>query len=364
MKKSTNFDVLWGPGWPTPQELEPYFLGGPGRPSSFEVGSGGMGFSAEGVDGTDHLEEGKGRIDLCLTMVGSPFHGVLFHYRKSGAGRAEVYYSRGDLRRLREWVGTNDGDLNSVGLFVPLERAWKAVKDFIESEGALPGSIAWIADDDVPGYAFLDPATHILYEDPRHYHWERALRPKFTMRWPHQSQGDRPPWQDAVATAGMRKRANVHGVVAPGWPTPRELEPHFFQTPGRSSSLEANGDCLALNVEGAGGTAHLKEWEGRIDIQLTALCNPFRGVLLHYWKFGGGHAEMFYSQGDLRRLQEWVQTRDGELMPVGLFLPFETAWQAVKEYIETDGALPRSIAWFPGEDVPPYAFPRFDPEKR
>jgi hypothetical protein len=363
MKKSTNFDVLWGPGWPTPQELEPYFLGAPGRPSSFEVGSGGMGLSAEGVDGTDHLEEGKGRIDIHLTMVGSPFHGVLFHYWKSGAGRVEVYYSRGDLRRLREWVGTNDGDLNSVGLFIPLEMAWQAVKDFIERDGALPQSIAWIADNDVPAYAFVDPGTRILYDDPRHYQWERGRRPKFTVRWPHQPQGDRGPRQDA-AVGTTRKRANIFGVVTRGWPTPKNLEPHFFRTAAHPSSFEANGDCLALNVEGAGGTAHLKEGEGRIDIQLTMLCNPFRGVLLHYWKFGGGHAEMFYSRGDLRRLEEWVQTRDGELMPVGLFLPFETAWQAVKEYIETDGALPRSIAWFPGEDVPPYAFPRFDPEKR
>ena len=363
MRKSSNFYELFGTGWPTPQELEPYFLGSPERPSSFQSESYIAGFNAEGIDGTDHLEQGKGRIDLCLNIVGNAFHGVYFQYRKFGGGRSEVYYSKGDLRRLREWVVTQDGDMMSVGLFVPLESAWQAVKDFIESDGALPQSIAWIAGRDVPPYAFLDPATRILYDDPRHYQWERALRPKFTIRWPHQ--GDLSPWQDAVATVGrMRKRANIDGVVGPGWPTPRDLEPHFFQTPGRSSSFEANGDCLALNVEGAGGTAHLKEGEGRIDIQLTMLWNPFRGVLLHYWKFGGGHAEMFYSQGDLRRLQEWVQTRDGELMPVGLFLPFETAWQAVIEYIETDGALPRSIAWFPGEDVPPYAFPRFDPEQR
>jgi hypothetical protein len=316
-------------------------------------------------DGTDHLEQGKGRIDLRLNIVGNAFNGVYFQYRKFGGGRGEVFYSKGDLRRLREWVVTQDGDMMPVGLFVPLEMAWQAVKDFIESDGALPRGIDWIADDDVPAYAFLDPGTHILYDVPRHYQWERALRPKFTMRWPHQSQGDRSPWQDAAAAVGrMRKRANIHGVVGPGWPTPRELEPDFFRARERPSSFAANDDCMALNIEGADGTAHLKEGEGRIDIQLTMLCHPFRGALLHYWKFGGGHAEMFYSQGDLRRLQEWVQTRDGELMPVGLFLPFETAWQAVKEYIDTDGALPRSIVWFPGEAVPPYAFPRFDPEQR
>ena len=33
------------------------------------------------------------------------------------------------------------------------------------------------------------------------------------------------------------------------------------------------------------------------------------------------------------------------VLPIGLFIPFEKAWTAVKEFIETDGKLPRSIEW-------------------
>jgi hypothetical protein len=159
MRKRIYFDVFDGPGWPTPRELEPYFLGSPGQRSSFESDNDCWGLSAEGVDGTEHLPEGKGRIDINLTMVGNPDRGVLLQHSKVGGRYWETYYSMGDLGRLREWVVTKDGDLMPIGLFIPFERAWTAVKEFIEKDGALPKSIAWVADRDVPHHAFPDPAA-------------------------------------------------------------------------------------------------------------------------------------------------------------------------------------------------------------
>jgi hypothetical protein len=37
--------------------------------------------------------------------------------------------------------------------------------------------------------------------------------------------------------------------------------------------------------------------------------------------------------------------------PIGLFIPFDRAWLAVKEFIETDGALPKSIDWIASADM-------------
>ena len=45
------------------------------------------------------------------------------------------------------------------------------------------------------------------------------------------------------------------------------------------------------------------------------------------------------------------------VLPVGLFIPFKKAWIAVKEFIETDGKLPRSIEWIANRDLPPNTFP-------
>jgi hypothetical protein len=155
MRKESHFRNFMGPGWPTPAQLAPYFLSPAERAQIFEPSTA-MGLSAEGANGTEHLEARKGRIDIDLTMTGHLFHGVHFCYSKDGGGELPMcYYSKGDLRRLREWIETQDGDLVPVGLFVPFEIAWKVVKEFIERDGALPDSnIAWIACDDVPAYAF------------------------------------------------------------------------------------------------------------------------------------------------------------------------------------------------------------------
>ena len=160
MKKKVYFDVFDRRGWPSPDELQHYFLAPPGQRWTFGEGeSESWGLDAEGVDGTEHLPANKGRIDIHLTMVGNEDHGVLLQYRKLGGGYKDIYYSKGDLTRLDDlvWIG-QEGDLMPIGLFIPFDRAWLAVKEFIETDGALPNSIDWIADADIPDEVFPDPA--------------------------------------------------------------------------------------------------------------------------------------------------------------------------------------------------------------
>ena len=157
MRKRTNFASQRYDGWPTPKELEPYFLAPPGKQWAFPSRNASAGLTGEGADGTEHLESGRGRIDIHLDMEGNRDLGVLLFYRKWGGGVRESYWSRGDLTRLRECVGTVQGTQLPVGLFVPFEEAWKAVSEFIETDGALPRSILWIADGDLPPDTFPHP---------------------------------------------------------------------------------------------------------------------------------------------------------------------------------------------------------------
>ena len=92
-------------------------------------------------------------------MVDNEDHGVLLQYRKLGGGYKDIYYSKGDLTRLEDlvWIG-QEGDLMPIGLFIPFDKAWLAVKEFIETDGALPKSIDWIASADIPDEVFPDPA--------------------------------------------------------------------------------------------------------------------------------------------------------------------------------------------------------------
>jgi hypothetical protein len=156
MRKDSNFEEFHGPGWPEPRQLERYFLGPPEQRWPIEDSGDCYGFNALGVEGTEHLPEGKGRIDIRLTLAGNRYHGVLFYYRKYGGGNAISLYSKGNLKRLREWVETIDGDKLSVGLFIPLETAWKALKEFLERDGALPECIEWIPSDLADRYTSLD----------------------------------------------------------------------------------------------------------------------------------------------------------------------------------------------------------------
>jgi hypothetical protein len=96
MRKSAYFHKFWGTGWPSLQELEPYFLGPPGDQWFHKSGNDSAGFDAEGVDGTEHLQRGKGRVDVKLAMWGHPDLGVLLIYSKWGGGHKETF-SSGDL---------------------------------------------------------------------------------------------------------------------------------------------------------------------------------------------------------------------------------------------------------------------------
>jgi hypothetical protein len=50
-----------------------------------------------------------------------------------------------------------NGRVRACAIFANSERAWLAVKEFMETDGALPNSIDWIADADIPDEAFPDP---------------------------------------------------------------------------------------------------------------------------------------------------------------------------------------------------------------
>jgi hypothetical protein len=96
-------------------------------------------------------------VDVCLMMWGDPKLGVFLLYSKSGGGYRERYNSVGDLSRIGEHTRTLHDDLILIGLCIPFEKAFAAVKEFLETDGALPQCIEWIADRDLPANAFPPP---------------------------------------------------------------------------------------------------------------------------------------------------------------------------------------------------------------
>ena len=72
MRKSSYFASRMTEGWPHPEDIEQYFLAPSSKRWFFETGNDSGGFTAEGVDGTGHMQANKGRIDIGLQMWGNP----------------------------------------------------------------------------------------------------------------------------------------------------------------------------------------------------------------------------------------------------------------------------------------------------
>lgn len=156
MRKFTYFDEYDGEGWPDPQELKPYFAAG-GKGWFHKSGNDTGGFWIEGLFGTDEGIPGKTRTDLTLDLYGIPELGVLLFYHMYGGGRSVALTSKGDMSKLREWVRSLHKTPLPVGLFIPFEKAFEAVKEFIETDGQLPKCIEWVANKDLPPGTFPDP---------------------------------------------------------------------------------------------------------------------------------------------------------------------------------------------------------------
>lgn len=156
----------------------------------------------------------------------------------------------------------------------------------------------------------------------------------------------------------MRKLTYFDRFDGEGWPDPGELKPYFFAPAGQEWFHTGGNDTAGLSAEGLYGTENEDHIAGhRVDLDLDLYGIPGLGVLLIYHKHGGGYKESYTSKSDMRRLKEWVRNLHNDPLPVGLFIPFADGYEAVKEFIETDGALPKCIEWVANKDLPPGTFP-------
>ena len=136
-----------------------------------------------------------------------------------------------------------------------------------------------------------------------------------------------------------------------------EIERAFLAPPGKQWFNTGGNDSASLIAEGLFGSEKLPAHEGRIDLHLYLWGHPQYGVLLIYKMWGGGYDATCSSKGDPARLRQWVRTLHDDPMPIGLYVPFDKAWEAVKEFIGTGGALPKCIDWIANNELPAHTFP-------
>ena len=161
----------------------------------------------------------------------------------------------------------------------------------------------------------------------------------------------------------VRKRIYFQDLEPDGWPEPGELAPYFLAPAKNPWAPDPHGnDEFGLEISGLDGTDGQPGID-QVTARLTMVGTPDFGVFLYYRKWDGRTRQPLdcYSKGDMSRIKEWLRTLQGDLRPVGLFIPYAHAWPAVKEFMERDGELPTSIEWVDGKDLPPntFRFPGF-----
>jgi mRNA-degrading endonuclease HigB of HigAB toxin-antitoxin module len=157
----------------------------------------------------------------------------------------------------------------------------------------------------------------------------------------------------------MRKTAYFNSVPRNDWPSPEEIKHFFLPSEGRAWFSTGGNDGASFRIEGLYGTGTRTPKDGRVDAVLYMTGHPDYGAILSYQFWDGRKLTKtdYSSKGDLTRLNEYVTSLDGTKLPLGLFVPFTAAWVAVKEFLETDGELPKSIEWVRDSDLSSDAFP-------
>jgi hypothetical protein len=156
----------------------------------------------------------------------------------------------------------------------------------------------------------------------------------------------------------MIKRTYFDTYDGEGWPDVEWLESYFLTEAGRQKFFADGNDSWGLKAYGLGGSESQSPLNGRVDVDLTILGHPELGILLCYDQSTASGRRTYFSKGNMARLNESVETFHGDRVPAGLFLPFQLAWSAIKQFIETEGDLPRCIAWLSADDLPADAFQR------
>jgi hypothetical protein len=154
----------------------------------------------------------------------------------------------------------------------------------------------------------------------------------------------------------MRKSCYFHAFYDSCWPSADELK-KYFSAGGKLWASHGN-DSWALRAEGLYGTAILPLPDA-VTVELRMAASPGHGVTLDFARWHGRirRLDRYCSVSDLGQLGRFVYGLQGIPYSLGLFIPFEEAYKAVKEFIESDGELPTGIGWVSGEDLLPERFP-------
>jgi Immunity protein Imm1 len=139
-------------------------------------------------------------------------------------------------------------------------------------------------------------------------------------------------------------------------PPLNELEQYFTLKRGYLWLDLPGVDTAGIEYLDVTGSGEESIEASRVDLALTLWGHPAYGVYLQYDRRAKNDRMTRCSVGSGESGQ-WIRSRQGDLIPLGLCISFDNAWRAVKEFVETGGALPESVDWLAANKLAPNAFP-------
>ncbi|HET7805327.1 MAG TPA: Imm1 family immunity protein [Pseudolabrys sp.] len=157
----------------------------------------------------------------------------------------------------------------------------------------------------------------------------------------------------------VKKEASFDDHWGNGWPDITIVD-QCLTDPEKLAQLFAKGrDGGCFSIEWIYDEDNSVPQFGVVGAILYMHMNPDHGIKLQYsgWDRCIGERKTYHSKGDLTKLKQFVRSFHRTPLSIGLFVPFETGRRAVKEFLETDGELPRSVDWILDDDLTPDVFP-------
>jgi hypothetical protein len=154
----------------------------------------------------------------------------------------------------------------------------------------------------------------------------------------------------------MKKTCNFDHLPRMAWPIPSELKRYFEAPDGNAWPQTSGNDHWGLRVfpDMDPNEPGLRITDKGTHLELVGI--PGYGVFVYWWRVSDGPTVRFYSKADPSKFHLQVRSLHSDAWPLGMFIPFATAWLAVEDFIIGNGARSTRIEWVNANDLPPNTF--------
>ncbi len=153
----------------------------------------------------------------------------------------------------------------------------------------------------------------------------------------------------------MRRFIFINGFEGPDWPPIATLEREFMD-PTRREWAYWDGSGAAggyMKISGIEGTEAQPDGRTRSGATISIRAHRQFGATLshHWWDAKSATATTHLSLGDRSLLSQMTTLDDRQPYPIGLFIPFELAWLAFRDFIQEPTRVTSAVPWINGVDL-------------